>query len=670
MAGAFIGKILWVDLSEGKWWDEELDEEIYKNFLGGYGLGAKIVYDRQPAGVDPLSPEAIFGIVPGILTGTGAMFMGRYLAVGKSPLTGGWGDANSGGYFSPAIKKAGYDGIFFKGKSEKPVYLAIANNKIELRDATDLWGVDAVETEKRLKELFSKEGIKRVDVAAIGQAGENLSRISGIVTDRGRIAARQGFGAVMGSKNLKALVLSGKTKIPIAKRKEMTEVTRKYMKDFEGVSNLFNHAWLGKVLGFLGKVLSKRLPFLMKNEGFQWKAILKRYGTAGLTAFSGLSGDSPVKNWNGVGAIDFPLPKVKKISDDSVIALETEKYNCYSCPVGCGGIFKLNPEKYGYDETHKPEYETLGAFGTLILNDDLDIIVKINEICNRAGIDTISAGETIAFAFELYERGIITKEDTGGLELTWGNGNAAMELVKKMINREGIGETFADGIKKAVEKLGKPETAEFGVHAGGTELPMHDPRFDPGYGIAYEAEPTPGRHTIVSYTYQELMSLSKRHKDLPKQSSLYSTKKKYSTEDKARGQYYGSLWQELNATCGGCLFGLQVGVDLPLVDWLNASTGWNMSEEEYLTTARRIKTLRQAFNAREGIVPGRDFRMTGRAKGHPPLDKGPLRGVDLDMDKLTGDFWNELGWDYETGIPKKETLKELGLEKVAEDIYK
>ncbi len=665
MAGGYMGKILWVDLSEGKWWEEELPEEIYRNFLGGYGLGARIIYERQPAGVEPLSPEAIFGVTAGVLTGTGALFMGRYTAVGKSPLTGGWGDSNSGGYFAPAIKQAGYDAIFFRGKAEKPVYLAIIGDKIELRDASHLWGVDAVEAEKRLKE---EVGQKRAQVAVIGQAAENLSLISGIITDRGRIAARSGLGAVMGSKNLKAIVLAGRARINVADRKRMTEITRTYMKKFEG-KMLLEALLKGPGLRFLARLLSRKLPFGIRQEGWQWKAILKRYGTSGISALSALNGDMPIKNWAGAGIVDFPISKAKKVSDDAVIAFEKEKYNCYSCPLGCGGIFELNREKYGFEESHKPEYETLGVFGGLILNDDIDIIIKMNEMANRAGIDTISAGETIAFAFEAYERGYLTNSDTDGLELVWGNGEAAYKLLEKMIKREGIGDILADGIKKAIEKLGKKEMAEFGMHAGGQELPMHDPRYDPGYGIGYEGEPTPGRHTIASYTYQELMAIYKKYKDVPKEPPLYNIKNKYSTENKGRGQMYASLWQELNNGCGGCLFGLQTGIDLPLVEWLNAATGWNLSEEEYLKIAKRMKTLRQAFNAREGIVPGRDFRMPGRATGHPPLKYGPVAGVTLDMKKLVGDFWKELGWNPETGIPEKKTLEELGLDFVLKDLY-
>ncbi len=666
MAGGFMGKILWVDLSEGKWWEEKLPENFYRNFLGGYGLGARIIWERQSAGVDPLSPEAIFGLTAGVLTGTGALFVGRYTAVGKSPLTGGWGDANSGGYFAPAIKQAGYDAIFFKGKAEKPVYLAIIGDNIELRDASHLWGVDAVETEKRLKE---EAGAKRVQVAAIGQAAENGCLISGIVTDRGRIAARSGLGAVMGSKNLKAVVLSGRTRINVADRKKMTEVTREYMKKFEGKMPL--EALLkGPVLRFLARLLSRKLPFGVRQEGWQWKAVLKRYGTSGIVGLSALNGDLPVKNWSGAGVVDFPIPRARKISDDAVIAFEKEKYNCYSCPLGCGGIYELSKEKYGFEESHKPEYETLSVFGGLILNDDIDVIIRANELANRAGIDTISAGETIAFAFEAYERGYITKTDTDGLELVWGNGEAAYKLLEKMIRREGIGDILADGIKKAIEKLGKPEMGEFGMHAGGQELPMHDPRYDPGYGIGYESEPTPGRHTIVSYTYQELMAIYKKYKDVPKEPPLYSIKFKYSTENKGKGQMYASLWQELNSICGGCLFGIQVGLELPLVKWLNAVTGWDLSEEEYLGIAKRVKTLRQAFNAREGIVPGRDFRIPPRAKGDPPLKYGPLAGVKLDMNRLVGEFWEEMGWNPETGIPEKKILEELGLNDVVDALYK
>ncbi len=349
MAGGYVGRILWVDLSNGTHEIEELPEEIYRHYIGGYGLGARIIYERQKPGVDPLGEEAIFGMVPGLLTGTGAQFAGRYMCVGKSPLTGGWGDSNSGGFFAPAIKQCGFDGIFFKGKSERPVYLLVQGDKIEIRDASHLWGKSTIETEKMLKEEL---GDSRVQVACIGPAGENLSFISGVVTDRGRIAARSGLGAVMGSKKLKAVVLKGNAKIPVHDRERLMNETRRFLRRMAIADRIVK--WTNKGLLHRAGKLMRFLPFHMRQEAILWRIILKKFGTSGILAFSVEGGDTPVKNWKGVGYIEFPLKRSARISDANIIKYEVKKYHCYSCPIGCGGIIKKTDGRYPIEEGHKP----------------------------------------------------------------------------------------------------------------------------------------------------------------------------------------------------------------------------------------------------------------------------------------------------------------------------
>jgi aldehyde:ferredoxin oxidoreductase len=320
------------------------------------------------------------------------------------------------------------------------------------------------------------------------------------------------------------------------------------------------------------------------------------------------------------------------------------------------------------EETHKPEYETCCSFGALILNNDLDAIFKINEMLNRAGMDSISAGSTVAFAMECYENGILTRQDLDGIDLHWGNAEGVIELVGKMIRREGIGDVLADGSKKASEKMGKG-SERFAMHAGGQDLSMHDSRNDPGFLVSYELEPTPGRHTNVSYQWVELFAMHKIFKGLPKPPTLFRVKERYNPEGKYILQAAGSKYVQLANGLGACLFGLQLAGNLPLIEYANAATGWNLSPEEYLRIGERIQNVRQAFNIREGLQPIRDFRMNPRAAGNPPLSYGPLKGITLDRDRLNQDFLRAMEWDEKTSAPTKKKLESLGLQKIAQDLY-
>jgi len=662
MGKGYMGKILWVDLSTGDMKAEEIPEETYKRFLTGYGLGAKLLYDRIPPGADPLGPDNILGLCSGLLTGTGALFAGRFMVVAKSPLTGGWGDANCGGNLSPAIKQAGYDGVFFHGISEKPVYLYLTDEKAELRDAGDIWGKDVVETEAAIRE---ETGDKKAKMATIGPASEKLSLISGIANDNGRYAARSGIGAVMGSKRLKAVVASGRKKIESEDSDRVKALSKEFGK------SLNRRDALQKILGSrlvktAGKI-TRISPMAMAQGGDLWCQVLKKYGTMGVTSMSAESGDSPVKNWGGAGHLDFPLTKATKISDDSVIKYQDKNYGCFSCPVRCGGIMKIEDGPWPLDETHKPEYETLCSFGTLCLIDDLYAIFKLNDMCNRSGLDTISAGAVVAFTIECYEAGILTKEELDGIEPRWGNAEAAIAILDKVIKREGIGDVLADGVKRAAEKIGKG-SEKFAIHAGGQELPMHDPKFDVLQGLAYEVEPTPGRHTISGYVWQELIQLDKYHPDAEKVKPFMSKKKKTSPHGKAHNQSINSNLMQVVNGAGVCLFGLACGPKLPLFEYLNAATGWGFSDKQWFQVGERIETLRHAFNVREGISY-KDTRMTGRAIGDPPLEKGPHAGFTMEAETLAREFYEKMGWDFETGKPLKDRLEDLGLDEVVKDIY-
>ncbi len=664
MGKGYMGKILNVDLTAGTFEEEEIPDQTYETMLSGAGLAAKLLYERIPKGADPLGPDNILGFVSGLLTGTGSLMTGRWMVTGKSPLTGGWGDANCGGTFSPEIKRCGYDGIFFRGISPKPVYLKIVNGTIELADASHLWGKDAVEAEK---ELQKAAGDKKVKVAVIGQAGENLSLIAGVCNDRGRIAARSGLGAVMGSKRLKAVVLSGSQPINVHNPDRIRALNQRFTKWLLAGETVTKRI-PSRVFSVLGSLL-RVSPVGIAQDGNLAKFAFRNFGTIVTNVLSAENGDSPVKNWKGAGYKDFPVATHSgKLDPQRIIDREVRKYHCYSCPVGCGGICKVTTGRYPLEETHKPEYETCCSFGTLILNNDLDAIFKINEMLNRAGMDTISAGSTIAFAMECYENGILTRDDLDGIDLFWGNAEGVIQLLEKMIRREGIGDMLADGSKRAAERIGKG-SEQFAMHAGGQDLPMHDPRNDPGFSVAYELEPTPGRHTNVSYQWVELFAMHKVFKGLPKPPPLFRVKERYNPEGKYVLQAAGSKYVQLANGLGACLFGLQLAGNLPLVDYTNAATGWNRSPEEYLRIGERIQNVRQAFNVREGLKPKLAFQMTPRAAGEPPLTYGPLKGVRLDRERLNRDFLRAMQWDEQTGAPTKKKLIELGLEHIAEELY-
>jgi aldehyde:ferredoxin oxidoreductase len=638
-----MGKVLMADLSTREIREETIPDHIYEQYLSGMGLAAHILYDMIPAGADPLGPENIIGFVSGLLTGTGSLFAGRWMVVGKSPLTGGWGEANCGGSFSPAIKRCGYDGIFFTGISEKPVYLYVNYDGAELRDASHLWGRDAVESEA----LLISETSANSRVAVIGPAGERLSLISGICNDRGRMAARSGLGAVMGAKRLKAVVLNGKKRIEVHNRAETKRLSQMCNRWVQFQPPIF----AGPMAAYVG-ALMRILPVQMSMDGLVYKMLLKKWGTGGMNQMSVEMGDAPIKNWRGSN-VDWGIRKSMSVNPDAIRKYEKVKYHCYACPLGCGGICST---KGKYGETHKPEYETVLSLGGLCMNADIDSIFHLNEILNRAGMDTISAGSTVAFAIECYEAGILTKKDTDGLELTWGNSEAIVALIEKMIRREGIGDILADGSKVAVRKIGK-KAGLFAMHAGGQELPMHDGRNDPGYNVHYSVEAAPGRHTVGAQMYYEMFQLWKVAKGLPRVKPLYFKDRKYiADEEKAMKAALCSKFVNVVNCAGLCLFGVFLGAKrTPTFSWLNAATGWNKTPEEYLDIGAQIQTLKQAFNIKHGIDP-RLFRPGDRVIGKPAQTEGANRGRTVDMEKMIRDYYGQFGWNPETGRPTEESI--------------
>jgi aldehyde:ferredoxin oxidoreductase len=606
-----MGKLLFVDLSEGKISEEPLDEQLGRDFVGGYGIAARILWDRMPAGVDPLGPDNILAFMTGPLTGTPALIGSRYVVCAKSPLTGTWGDANSGGFFGPMMKAAGFDGVFFSGISARPVYLYLENGGAELRDASQLWGKGCLDTEDMLRNIHGP----KTEAAVIGPSGESLSLISCVVNNKGRAAGRSGLGAVMGSKRLKAVVANGDMPVPMADRDAANAIRRKYLADISE--------------GGLG---------------------LQKYGTGGGMAGCAMSGDSPIKNWGGAGPTDFP--NAAPISDDALIADQEKKYGCWRCPIACGGEMAARPGRARM--SHKPEYETLCMAGALELNNNLESIIQINDRCNDYGLDTISLGSVLGFAVECCENQILTKEDVSGLELKWGASDALVSLTDMIGKREGVGAILADGVKVASEKIGMG-SERYAVHAGGQELPAHDPKFSPGLAVTYRMDATPGRHTqggkdwIMGYKYLQPIG----------------DKYDYSNSGELQKQAMNMI-HVVNAA-GLCLFGYIAYAAQNIPDSLTAVTGWDITLDDCQVLGERIATIRHAFNLREGLNP-LQFWVNPRAVGEPPLREGNVSDIKIPEAHLARQYLEAIGWDTKTCKPSMARLQALGLEFLAKDL--
>jgi aldehyde:ferredoxin oxidoreductase len=548
--------------------------------------------------------------------------------VARSPLTGGWGDANCGGNFGPALRGAGYDGLFVRGISEKPVYLYVDDERAEIREAAHLWGLDTVETEEAIRAETSRD----TRVACIGPAGENLSLMAGVVNDGGRIAARCGLGAVMGAKRLKAVAARGKARPPLADPEAFKAAVAGYRQLFQGRPPRWI-SWIPALTNLLAPLLRRMRASLGGATGSAQLTIhtYRRYGTAVATAPLVELGDTPVQNWRGIGYRDFPLARSSKLSDEAVIRGMVRPYACHSCPVACGGIVPLPEGGTG----HKPEYETLASFGPLLLNDDLAAVVRCNELCNRLGLDTISAGVAVALAMECYERGWLPEGLADELPLAWGNGEAAAELVRRIAaRRPGLGAWLADGIRRAAERL-SPEARTVVMEAGGQELPMHRGLFEPGVALGYAVDPAPGRHTAsnAGMTAGEVFA---------PYLALHGLKAADRYDYAAKGPAVAVVMAVLRAydSLGLCMFSLIMGRP-PILEWLNAATGWGYGAEDFFRVGKHIQLLRHAFNVREGLPAV--FPLPGRERGNPPQEVGPVAGVTLDMETMVEGYFRTLG---------------------------
>jgi len=583
-------KLLRVNLADGKIKTENLSEDTIKTFLGGKCLGAKILYEELEPGIDPLGPENKLIFATGPLTG--APFPGntRHVVMAKSPITGGWGESHAAGFFGPELKYAGYEAVIVEGRAEEPVYLWIHDGYAEIRDAKRLWGkvTGDVQTEIRREARD-----RRTRVAAIGPGGENLVKYASVISDLYCAAGRCGMGAVMGSKKLKAVSVRGTGSVSIA--------------DEETFKSLLKRARDEAMAG--------------------WGEDLYNYGTdSGLDNLS-YSGRLPTKAF-----MKCTFDGADKITGETLsTTIMNKRATCPACPDAHYRIVETKDRYITDPDYGGPEYETCASFGSLCMNDDLEVIAKANELCNKYSIDTISAGVSIAFAMECYEKGVISKKDTGGLDLSWGNGDAIIQMIHKIAKREGIGDTLADGVKKAAEKIGGGSEA-WALHVKGAELPMHEPRGKKGMGLTYATSDRGASHLQV-YHDDSFENEANVAPEIGIDSTLVPQGR---TETGPRKVKLVKICEDLMALYNSlviCRFVFYpAGVSIKtFMGIFRSVTGWNASPMELLRVGERSFNLTRAFNAREGFTRSDD---TLPKRVMEPLPEGMLKGEAYPPDVL------------------------------------
>lgn len=660
-AGNFgvCGRVLFVDLTERRHWTEDIDPSVYRQFLGGYGLGAWLMWKHFPPKVDAFDERACFAICSGLLTGLHTPFSGRIQIVGKSPLTGTWADSNSGGSVASHLRHAGYDALVVRGKAAEPTVLVVRDGEVTLEPAGSLWGQEIPETFDALKARFG--GKRDVGVSAIGPAGERQMRIASVMNDRYHAFGRQGFGAIYGSKNLKAIVVGGSGEVPVARPAELKAVckriTDEYRRDLNPIARLL--VYMAKPKGWLAWMyrLMTRLGAKIVAPTASMRQLWSQRGTTAAVALSIENGDAPIKNWLGAGARDFPLAKKAMKLDGKVVdKYISKKLSCGDCPMPCKGIVKVKSR--GLSDVRRPDYETIVGFGANLLNDDIELVTACHDACNRYGIDAVSSSATLAWACEAVDKGLLTAEDLDGIDLRWGNGEAALALTVKMGTGDGCGAWLGQGVQRAAAHLGKGSD-DFAVHVHGGEPAYHDTRFTSLMGVTYTADPTPGRHTAGSASWNETFGAGFT---LPGAVEKKDWNVKWKgTEGKGRAQaHFSNAHQTMNGL-GLCMFTMLTG-SLPWSELVNAATGWDIDDAELLRAGERIQNLRAAFNRREGILPG-DFkphrRMLGEGDGN--LTAGPLKGVRVPLPVLKDDYYRSMHWNPKTGALSATRARELGI---------
>ncbi len=623
----YAGRILRVNLTEGKLSDESLEESVARKFVGGRGLAAKILFEELKPGIDPFSPENVLIFATGPVTGHPFAGNARYGVYAKSPLTGMWGEAYAAGYFGPELKAAGYDAIVIKGAAETPVYLWIHQGEAELRDASHLWGTVTGETQKSIRE---EAGDKKVRVACIGPGSEKLVRYGCVISDLKDAAGRTGTGAVMGSKRLKAIAARGTKKPEVADKDTFGKLAPKAKEE----------SWAG------------------------WGEGLHKHGTDGDLDDLNADGILPTMNFRKGTFEGYQKITGETMTETILIKREA----CYSCGVACKRVVAVK-EPYEVDpEYGGPEYETTASFGSLLMNDDLIGIAKANELCNKYTIDTISTGMSIAFAMECFEKGLLTIEDTDGLNLTWGNSEAIINLVEKIGKREGIGELLGEGVKRAAVRIGQG-AEKFALHVKGMELPMHEPRGKKGVGLSYATSNRGACHVQSHHdeAYEKEKAFAPEFGFVPPMMPMPRT---YLGPEKVEFTVISQNWMGFLNSGGFCRFTpYPAGISIPTVVGIFRSiTGWDITHEEMLTMGDRAWNLARAFNVREGVTRKDDILPDRLSE---PLPDGAVRGERISKWELENAlylYYELRGWNKETGIPTKGKLGELGLQFVADEL--
>ncbi|MHA1752586.1 MAG: aldehyde ferredoxin oxidoreductase family protein [Candidatus Helarchaeota archaeon] len=609
----YIGKILNINLSDFAIETIPLDIELANKYLGGSGLACRLLYDMVDKDTDPLSPENVLIIMTGPLTGTLGPSVGKYAICAKSPLTDIWGESNSGGMFGPELKYAGFDGIIIKGKSDTPVYIWIHNEKVVIKDAKKLWGKKITRVQNMIKKELNDENVK---IAAIGPAGENLVKYACVINDFGRAAGRTGMGAVFGSKNLKAIAVKGNGSINIS---NSTKLAKNGIKAIDTVKSSF------------------------KTQMFS------ALGTSGYWDYATTLGDLSFKYFTQGTWEDAPKVSGSTLAETLLI----KNSCCFACPICCGRVVQVKEGKYKTEGIVKgPEYETIGAFGGALLVNDMAAIQKANELCDEYGLDTISCGVTIAYAYYLYEKGILKKEDVG-FELSWGDIDPALKLIEMITKREGFGDILAEGSYRTALKLNAPLEEVAVVNK--MEVPFHDPRAFFGMAITYATSPRGACHMTADNYETDLGS--------PEPDMGIIPGDRQSIEGKA--QIVANL-QNYRAIYGSaimCNFSFPTASEFASL--LTAVTGNKIKIDDLKILGERLINLKRIFNIKMGLTAKNDKLPEILLR---PLEGG-TEGKVPDIDSMLKDYYKYRDWNPETGKPSKKKLEELGLEEFIKDIW-
>ncbi len=606
----YHGKFLNVDLNARETRTLELEADVLKKFIGGSSLAARLIYERVATNMDPLAPDNPLVFAVGPFTGTTIPMVSRSVVCGISPLTGIWGEANTSGVFPVRLKEAGFDGIFITGKADRPVYLYINNGNAEIRDASHLWGKDTYQTQKMLKDELKDT---RLSVSCIGPAGENLVKYACVLNDQGRTAGRCGLGTLMGSKNLKAVAVTGRMKADLANKEKINELTRQARDTISA--------------NFMSVAYREYGTLLYMDMGMFLGDVPARYFTRSVF---------PTKNVTGQALRQ---------------AYTVTNYECHGCPIGCGR--SVRHFRKDIDEVDGPEYETMSAFGPLCMNYDLDSIVLANHLCNAGGIDTISAGVSIAYAMYLYEKGILS-EDKAGMKINWGDGKAIVKLVEMIIKKEGIGELLGAGTRRMAEELGADPSEA--AHVKGLEVPMHDARAFSGMAVAYATGPRGACHLKGDY-YNVDLGNPVPELGIVSGDRLQSEGK---AEMSAKFQNFKDIFDSLLLCKFAPLSATQIS------EILSNITGWDYTPADINTAGERSVNIKRAINNKLGVSREDDKLPSICIKA---LTEGSTAGKSPDMDLLLKDFYNFRKWDWSTGKPTRDKLMELGLEDAAKDLW-